>query len=67
MTPAALKTWRASLGLTQAGAAAALGVPRRSYEGWEVGKPCILPGLLALACAAVSRRVKPLKETPPAG
>lgn len=45
---AGLNAWRERLGLTQAGAAAALLVPKRTYEKYEAGQPvpvCI--GLLA--------------------
>lgn len=55
MTPADLKSWRAALGLTQAGAAAALGVSKRTYEGWEAGRPPEQPSLLELACGAVEK------------
>lgn len=66
MTPSALKSWRAALGLTQAGAAEALGVPKRTYEGWEAGRQLSKhPSLLALACETVKRRRK--RKTPPAG
>lgn len=66
MTPSDLKSWRAALDLTQAGAAEALGVPKRTYEGWEAGRtPTEHPSLLTLACEAVKRRRK--RKTPPTG
>ena len=37
MTPTALKSARAALGLTQGGLAEALGVSRRTVEQWECG------------------------------
>ena len=63
MTPSDLKSWRAALGLTQGAAAAALGVSRRTYEGWEAGRtPTEQPSLLELACRAVA-----LEKKTPAG
>ena len=37
MTPTALKSARAALGMTQGGLAEALGVSRRTVEQWECG------------------------------
>lgn len=59
MTPSDLKSWRAALGLSQAGAAEALGVPVRTLQNWEIGRPIQYPLLLALACSAILRRLKP--------
>lgn len=67
MTPAALKSWRTRLGLTQTAAAQALGVPYGTYKAWE-GEDMrrqVRPahsGLVALACAAVARGIKPIKS-----
>lgn len=59
MTPSALRSWRASLGLTQAGAAKALGLSLRTFQSWEGGEyPQTFPTLLRLACAFVSRSAK---------
>lgn len=63
MTPSALKRWRSRLGLTQAGAAEALGVPLGTYRDWEQGaNDPTWPRLLALACAAVSADLKPVRS-----
>lgn len=67
MTPDTLKSWRAALGLTQAGAAEALGIAVATYRDWEQGRYAPQsPKLVGLACAAVVRRVKPWapKENP---
>lgn len=61
MTPETLKAWRSRLGLTQASAAEALGVPKRTLEGWEAGRDMNHPKLVGLACAAVSKRLKPVE------
>ena len=37
MTPAEIKQWRASLGLSQRAAADALGVTLPTYQAWERG------------------------------
>lgn len=57
MTPSDLKAWRAALALSQAGAAAALGVPVRSYEQWETGRRRC-PALLDMACLAVDHAAR---------
>lgn len=51
MTPADLRTWQTYMGLTQAGAAQALGVSLATYKRWLVGD---VPRLTALACAALA-------------
>lgn len=62
MTPETLKSWRARLGFTQASAAEALGVPVGTYRDWEQGRWAeTLPRYLALACAALARKIKPLE------
>lgn len=60
MTPDSLIAWRKRLGLTQAEAAFALGCGLRSITNWEGGDSEI-PRYIALACAAIKRRMKPLK------
>jgi len=46
-----LKGWRVSLGITQEGAAALLGVHRVTYTRWETGaqKPPKLIGMICLS------------------
>ncbi len=41
-----LKDWRAHLGYSQSEAAIRLGVPVRTYQGWELGRPMPYPSLL---------------------
>ena len=67
MTPAALKSWRSRLKLTQEGAAEALGVPFHTYRAWEGEdkRRQVRPGhsgLVALACAAVSKGLRPVRS-----
>lgn len=64
MTPTAFKAWRKSLGLSQKGAAEALGVSKSSVELYEAGvrrgddpRPVEIPRTVALACAAVTLRI----------
>jgi DNA-binding transcriptional regulator YiaG len=62
-----LPAFRAAHNLTQRQAAAALGVPLRTWQGWERGKPCqsgplrVLVALLAVEPGlwAVLARVVP--------
>lgn len=58
MTAQSLKDWRKRLGLSQTKAAEELGCGRRSLQQWESGANQI-PKYIALACAAVSRGIKP--------
>lgn len=53
MTPAELKSWRQSLGLSQKAAAEALGVSLRSYGYYESGQ-FLIPRTVELAAAAVA-------------
>lgn len=63
MTPEQFKTWRKGLGLTQQGAADALGLSKdgvRLYETGvrrDTGAPVEIPKYIELACCEVSRRV----------
>lgn len=52
MTAPQLRKWRDRLGLSQARAAAALGVSLRTYKRWEQDGPQY-PTLVRLACAAL--------------
>ena len=60
MTPADLRTWQASMGLTYDTAAQALGVSRSTYADWlagrsrTTGQPIKISKLVALACAALA-------------
>jgi transcriptional regulator with XRE-family HTH domain len=58
MTPAAFRAWRRRLGLTQAEAAAALGLGRRLVQYYELGvragRPAPVPRTVRLACAALA-------------
>lgn len=54
MKASELKAWRASLDLTQAEAAKELGVSRRTYEKWEIGREPSNPSILRLACYAIA-------------
>ena len=51
-----LHQWRATLRLTQPAAAAALGVPLRTSQGWEGGREPEHPTLLRLALTAPNLR-----------
>lgn len=53
MTAAAFAAWRASLGLSKAAAARALGLSRNSVQWYEDGSRPI-PRHVALACAALA-------------
>lgn len=52
MTPADFLAWRSRLGLTQAGAAEALGISPRQVWNYENGRAAI-PRLVELACSAL--------------
>ena len=51
MTPADLRDWQANMGLTQQGAADALGVSLPTFKRYLVGQ---VPKCIALACAALA-------------
>lgn len=57
MSRADLVAWRNRLGLSQSGAARALGLPVATYQGIEQGRRYAdgLPGWLALLCRYVER------------
>lgn len=57
MTPADLINWRSALGLSQRGAAAALGVSTRAVQYYEAGERRI-PRHFGLACAAVFHKLR---------
>ena len=52
-----LKGWRSSLGLTQQGAAALLGVHRVTYTRWETGAQSP-PKLIGMACLSLKQMMK---------
>ena len=60
MTPADLRVWQATVGLSSPKAAAALGVSYATYRDWlagtsrTTGNPIALPPMLGLACAALA-------------
>ena len=58
-----LSSWRARLGLTQAEAAAALDVPLRTFQGWEMGRAVDRPTIVRLALWAVEEKSKMPKKT----
>ena len=48
---AALKAWRADMGLTQRDAAHVLGIKERTLQGWEMGRRAVLwPAMWRLLC-----------------
>ncbi len=59
MTPQELLGWREALGMTQRGAAAALGMTLPTYQrfergsDWKTGKAITIDKRTALACAAI--------------
>lgn len=60
MTPEQFKGWRSGMSFTQASAAAALGVSKRTVELYEKGRrdapdprPVEIPKTVALACMAL--------------
>ena len=57
MTPAALRTWRKHLGLSQKAAAEAIGKSRAMYQRYEMGMDPV-PLTMELACAAVALGVR---------
>ena len=65
MTPADLAAWRASLGLSQRAAAAALGVTLATYQAlergraWGTERPLLIDRRTALACAAIRAGLAP--------
>lgn len=65
MTPDDFKTWRKSMGFTQAQAAEALDMSRENIINYEAGqrrdnsKPVVIPRTVALACAALSAGLGP--------
>ena len=61
MTPSEFRAWRERIGYTQAQAAAALCVSLRSVKAWESGETGA-PGLLPLACAALSAGLGPWSQ-----
>jgi len=61
MTPATLRGWRKSLAITQTEAAIRLGVSLRTIQEWEAGRTAA-PKIAALACAAVSLNISPIKD-----
>jgi len=56
--PDRLRAWRVSLGLSQARAAQALGVPTRTLQGWEGGREPLHAGLVVLAMRAVEAEME---------
>lgn len=68
MSPAAIKSWRARLGLSQQAAAEALGVSLRMYAYYEKGRredgrTVEIPRTVALAAAAVAFGLPPIGES----
>ena len=65
MSPEAFKAWRRQMGLTQAGAAEALGISVPTVENYERGtrrengNPVVIPKPVALACTALYHRLEP--------
>ena len=66
MTSEQFKAWRKGMGLTQAGAADALGLSKESVFNYETGvrrdggRAVVIPRTVALACAAVSAGLEPV-------
>lgn len=63
MTPADLRAWRKRLHMTQAEAAEALGIAKRTYEQYEAGRraggaSCDIPRYIGLACAALAMGIR---------
>jgi transcriptional regulator with XRE-family HTH domain len=54
-TASVLKEWRAQAGYSQAEAAIHLGVPVRTLQGWELGRPMPYPALLHRAVRVPAR------------
>lgn len=57
--PDRLWKWREREGLTQREAAATLGVPHRTYQGWEGGRRMPWPRLLTLALERATPALPP--------
>ena len=51
---AELREWRAIMELSQARAAKRLGVPLRTLQGWEAGRPPIGLGFLRICMASLA-------------
>ncbi len=65
MTGQDLIDWRRRLGLTQQQAADRLDCGRRSLQNWE--RPdAVVPGYIALACAAIAHGLPPIGGPPTA-
>lgn len=59
MTPAELRVWQARMGYTQYQAAEALGVARRTYQGWcAAQKDAPLARIVELACAQLEHQAQ---------
>lgn len=54
----ALKEWRGQMAYSQTEAAIRLGVPLRTLQGWELGRPMPYPALLQRAVPTVARPMK---------
>ena len=54
-TAEALKEWRAQMTYSQPEAAIRLGIPLRTLQGWELGRPMPYPALLQRAVPTVAR------------
>jgi DNA-binding XRE family transcriptional regulator len=65
MTAAELIAWRDRLKLSQVQAAKALGCSRRSIQIWENGTIRAIPGIVPLACAAISHGIPGIGEDKP--
>jgi DNA-binding XRE family transcriptional regulator len=64
MTADDFKSWRKTMGLSQDGAATALGLSNATIQNYERGirldgKPAPIPRTTALACAALFHRIEP--------
>lgn len=68
MTSEQLRQWRTDMGLTQRGAALALGMVLKNYQqlekgiNWTTGKPISIDRRTALACAAIRAGLAPEGE-----
>lgn len=60
MTGESLLAWRKARGFSQADLAAALGCSRRALVNWEAGVYAV-PRYIALACAALAKKLKPIE------
>lgn len=59
MTSDSFVAWREGLEMNRLEVAAALGISRETIRAYETGRHAI-PKYIALACAAVRRKLKPL-------